>query len=174
MDQSENRRHALDLAAELSMRGSLAADEVIPLATAFWRWLVGPASLTMTLGPIKVQGTEEETGRNATVMTQIHDNEEFDIELAAADAKGANVPDDPANTSDDPTFVSSDPKVFTYAVDPANPRKATVVAGLPGSAVGTVTLGSVVATHAVDVVPAGVATVSLTEGTVREQAPPTA
>lgn len=172
MDQSPVRLHALELAVGLAAVDRLAADEIVSLANDFYKWITGPASVTMTMGPIRLQDTKESTGRNATAMTQIHDNEEFDIELSAADAKGAAVGDDPSSTADDPTFTSSDPNVFTYAVDPANPRKATVVAGLPGSAVGTVTLGSVTATHAVDVVPAGVATVSLAEGTVRTQTPP--
>lgn len=171
MDQSAVRLHALDLAVGLVVNERLVADEIVPLATEFYRWIIGPASLSLAMGPIRLQDTQETTGRNASAMTQLHDNEEFDIELSAADAKGAAVSDDPTSTTDDPSFVTSDPAVFTYAVDPTNPRKATIVAGLPGSAVGTVSLGSITATHAVDVVPAGIATVALAEGTVRTQAP---
>ena len=146
-----------------------ARSEVIKTAEEFYAFLTGPASLTVTFGPIVKQQTQEETGKAGTAMAQIHDDEEFDVELSAADAKGAEVLDREGDTSDDPTFTSSDEQVFTYRVDPDNPRKATVVAGLPGSAVGTITLGSITATHAVDVVPGDVATVNITEGDVRKQ-----
>lgn len=169
MDQSAVRGHALDQAVEVVIRRSLNTDQVLVLATSFYDWLIGPASVTLAYGPIRVQGTQENTGKDGSAMAQIHDDEEFDVELSATDAKGAAVGDRPGDTTDDPTFTSSDEGVFSYRLDPDNPRKATVVGGLPGSAVGTITLGTIVATHAVDVVPAAVATVAITEGTVRKQ-----
>jgi hypothetical protein len=150
--------------------GAARAD-VIATAEAFYRFLTGPASLSVAFGPIVKQQTHAETGKAGTAMAQIHDDEEFDLELSAADAKGAEVLDRAGDTTDDATWTSSDEAVFTYLVDPANPRKATVVAGLPGSAVGTVNLGTITITHAVDVVAADVATVNLTEGDARKQTP---
>lgn len=169
MDQSAARGHALDLAVDLVIRRSLEENRVIPLATEFYWWLVGPASISLTFGPVLAQGTKEPRGRNGSAMAQLHDDEEFDIELTAADAKGVEVLDRAGDASDDPSFTSSDENVFTYRIDSENPRKATVVAGLPGSAVGTVVLGSITVTHAVDVVPGDVATVSITERQVRKQ-----
>jgi hypothetical protein len=143
---------------------------VLATAQAFYYFLGGPASVVVTYGPIVKQNTEEPTGKAGTAMAQMHDDEEFDIELTAADAKGVSVLDREGDTSDDPTFVSDDESVFTYRTYSDNPRKATVVAGTPGSAVGTVTLGNIVVTHAVDVVPGDIATVSIAEGEVRKQA----
>jgi hypothetical protein len=143
---------------------------VIQTALAFYSFLTGAASVTVSYGPIVKQDTQEPIGKAGSAMAQIHDDEEFDIELAAADAKGAAVLDREGDTSDDPTFTSSDESVFTYRTFNENPRKATVVAGLPGSAVGTITIGNITVTHAVDVVPGDVATVNITEGEVRKQA----
>lgn len=142
---------------------------VLTTAQAFYYFLTGAASVSVSYGPIVKQNTHEETGKAGTAMAQIHDDEEFDIELSAADAKGAAVLDREGDTSDDPTFVSSDESVFTYRTFGENPRKATVVGGQPGSAVGTITLGNIVVTHAVDVVPGDIATVNITEGEVRKQ-----
>jgi hypothetical protein len=168
---STDRRLALDEAVKLhqgsfdEMNTTNARAQVIATAVDFYGYLVGPASISLEFGPILDQNTDQPTGRNGSAMAQLHDNEKMDLSFTAADAKGANVPDDPSTTSDDATWVSSDTTVFTYVVDPATPRSAIVVAGLPGSAIGTLTIGSVVATHAVDVVPAGIATISITEGT---------
>lgn len=143
--------------------------EVLKTATAFYSFLIGPASAVVEFGPIVKQDTLEPTGKAGSIMAQIQDDEEFDLTIpSVADAKGAQIPDLPG-LADDPTFVSSDESVFTYRIFTEDPRKATVVAGLPGSAVGTVTIGPVVVTHAVDVVPGGVATVTIEEGEVRKQ-----
>jgi len=142
---------------------------VIDTATAFYAFLTGPASVSVSFGPIVKQDTKQDTGKAGTAMAQIHDDEEFDVELTAADAKGAEVLDRAGDTSDDPSFVSSDETVFTYRTFGENPRKATVVGGMPGSAVGTITLGGIVVTHAVDVVAADIATVNVAEGEVRKQ-----
>jgi hypothetical protein len=144
--------------------------EVLKTATAFYSFLTGPASAVVAFGPIVKQNTLEPTGKAGSKMAQIHDDEEFDLTIpSVADAKGAEIPDRADDLTDDPTFVSSDESVFTYRTFTEDPRKATVVAGMPGSAVGTVTIGSVVVTHAVDVVPGDVATVTIQEGEVRKQ-----
>lgn len=158
----------------LDQYSSQAPDEgrraVLSTAQAFLGFLIGPASISVSYGPIVKQNDQQETGKAGSAMAQIHDDEEFDVSLTAADAKGAEVLDRAGDTSDDPTFVSSDENVFTYRVDPENPRQATVVAGMPGSAVGTISLGSITATHAVDVIAGDVAQVNIGEGTVRKQA----
>jgi hypothetical protein len=142
---------------------------VLATAQAFFDFLFGPASVNVTYGPVVKQNTKESTGKAGTAMAQIHDDEEFDIELTAADSKGAQVLDREGDTADDPAFTSSDESVFTYRTFNENPRKATVVAGMPGSAVGTITLGNITVTHAVDVVPGDVATVNISEGEARKQ-----
>lgn len=146
-----------------------ARAELLATASAMYRWLAGPVRLSLTYGPIVEQGTLNPTGKDGAVVTQLRDTQQFTLTLTAQDAKGAEVLDDATTAADDPTWSTSDEVVFTLAVDPANPRSATVVAGLPGSAVGTVALGEVSATFAVDVVPGAIAMVSLAEGPISEQ-----
>lgn len=144
---------------------------IVETANVFYTFLVGPASVAVHYGPIVKQGSRTPTGQTGGAHVQIHDDEEFDLDLTdVADAKGAAIADRPGDTTDDPTFSSSDEGVFTYRTYSDDPRKVTVVAGLPGSAVGTISLGTVTVTHAVDVVPGDVATFNITEGEVRKQA----
>lgn len=143
---------------------------VVDTANVFYTFLTGAASVSVHYGPIVKQESRTPTGQTGGAHVQIHDDEEFDIDLTdVADAKGAPIADRPGDTTDDPTFSSSDEGVFTYRIFNEDPRKVTVVAGLPGSAVGTISLGAVTVTHAVDVVPGDVATVNITEGEVRKQ-----
>lgn len=144
---------------------------VIETAKTFYTFLAGPTSLSVHYGPIVKQESRTPTGQTGGAHVQIHDDEEFDIDLTdVKDAKGASIVDRAGDTTDDPSFTSSDEGVFTYRVFNENPRKVTVVAGLPGSAVGTIQLGAITVTHAVDVVPGDVATFNITEGEVRKQA----
>lgn len=167
---STDRRLALEEAVKLhqasfdDMNTGFARAQVLQTAVDFYGFLVGPASISLEYGPIVGQSTDLPTGKNGSAMTQLHDDEQFTVSIDAQDAKGAEVADDPTSTTDDPTWSSSDETVFTLLVDGGNPRLATVVAGLPGSAVGSVTIGAVTATFAVDVVPAGVATISVVTG----------
>ena len=144
---------------------------VVETATIFYTFLTGPASLSVHYGPIVKQQSRIPTGQTGGAHVQIHDDEEFDLDLTdVMDAKGAAVPDRPGDTTDDPVFSSSDENVFTYRTTD-DPRQVIVVAGMPGSAVGTVQLGAVRVTHAVDVVPGDVATFNVSEGEVRKQQP---
>jgi hypothetical protein len=145
-------------------------DAVFATALRAYAFLTGPATASVAFGPIVKQNTLEPTGKAGTAMAQIHDDEEFDLVLTAADAKGAEVLDRVGDDTDNPTFSSSDETVFTYRTFDEDPRKATVVAGMPGKAVGTVTIGELEITHAVDVVAGNVATVQIQEGEVRKQA----
>lgn len=143
---------------------------VIATANVFYTFLTGPAAVAVHYGPIVKQESRTPTGRSGGAHVQIHDDEEFDIDLTdVMDAKGAAVPDRPGDTTDDPTFSSSDESVFTYRTNADNPREVTVVAGTPGNAVGTIQLGAAKVTHAVDVVPGDVATFNITEGEARKQ-----
>lgn len=179
-DWSGDRDLALATATELhrdrftlvaAVTGVAAATrELLDTAGMVFRWLVGPVSITLAFGPIQDQDTLEPTGETGSAVTQLRDNEQFTLTLTAQDAKGAAVLDDTTTTTDDPAWTSSDEQVFTIVVDPANSRSATVKAALPGSATGTVAIGDISATFAVDVVPGAVALVNLAEGPVTEQA----
>lgn len=179
MDRSASREQALAHAVDLHRHRfedfggefERAQKELLGTASALYAWLVGPASLSLTFGPIVDQTTHEPTGRNGSAMTQMRDNQQFTVTLTAQDAKGAEVLDDATTGADDPTWVSDDEGVFTWDVNPDNPREATAVAGLPGSAVGTVTIGEISATVAVDVVAGAIALVQLQTGEVVDQEP---
>lgn len=169
MDLSTERGHALDAAVTVVTELELNQRDVLPLATAFYGWLVGPASMSLSFGPIVDQDTNETTGRNGSAMTQLRDSQKFDVSLTAQDAKGAEVLDDASTTADDAVWTSSNEEAVTVEVSPDNPRSATVIAGLPGSSVVTVAIGEISATLAVDVVPGDIALVSISEGPISEQ-----
>lgn len=165
MDLSNERGHALDVAAKLG--GTVAT--LLANATKIYGWLVGPASMSLAFGPIVDQVTEEPTGRNGSAMTQMRDDQKVRVSLTAQDAKGAEVLDRAGDTTDDPAWTSSDESVFTWDVNPDNPREAWAVAGTPGSAVGTVTIGEISATVAIDVVAGDIALVQLATGDPEDQ-----
>lgn len=114
-----------------------------------------PASLVLTTGPVTTQGAPN---------MQIHDNEQFDIKVDAVDSKG--VP-----TADTFTTTVDNAAVVTLVVG-ADSKTFTIIAGLPGSAIITITDGTLSVTEAVDVVAGAVAKISVTEGPVSVQAPP--
>ena len=97
-------------------------------------------------------------------MAQLHDNEQFDVVASATDAKGFVVAD---------AFTAPiDNTAVATVVAGADGATFTVVAGTPGSAVLTVTDGTLTATLAVDVVPGSVALVDLVAGTPVPQPAP--
>jgi hypothetical protein len=169
MDRSAQRAQALDAAVEFHRSAGGDIHVVLTAATALYGWLVGPAAMSLEFGPIVDQTTEQPTGRTASAMTQVRDNQKFLVSLRAQDAKGAEVLDNATTNDDNPTWVSSDEAVFTWAVNPDNPREAFAVAGLPGSAVGTVGIGEISATIAVDVVAGDIALVVLQSGEPEDQ-----
>lgn len=142
-------------------------------AETWLAWLRGPATLRLTAGIVRKQSTGLPSGTPTPQgdTMQIHDDEEFDLTLEELDAKGFAT-----STQTPPTWTSSDETVVPLAVS-ADAKTFTVVAGNPGSSVVTasVTLddGTVLpdTTYAVDVTPAGVATVNMVAGPVRKQAP---
>lgn len=157
------RLAALDQAVRVVASHEANSPEVIELAQRMYDWLTTPpaaAHLTLIPGGITRQGDNQET------PVQLHDDEQFPLSVNATDAKGFAVTDpNLAWTVDNESVVSlqvSDDK-----------QTATVVAGIPGSAVVTLTdsVSGLKVTEAVDVVPAGVALITLTEGTVAKQTP---
>jgi len=137
---------------------------VLATAETFAAWLRGTVSIHLVRGQVVDEATGLPTGTtNGGTAMQIHDNEQFTLTAVTEDAKG---------------FPTTDP--LTWSVDNADAvslvvsddtQSCTVVAGNPGSAVVTVTDGTLTATEAVDVVPAGTALITLSEGPVSEQPP---
>jgi hypothetical protein len=165
MDLSKERDRALGVALELSDN----VTDLLANATKIYGWLVGPASMSLAFGPIVDQATEEPIGRNGSAMTQMRDDQKVRVSLTAQDAKGADVLDRAGDTTDDPAWTSSDENVFTWDINSDNPREAWAVAGVPGSAVGTVTIGEISATVAIDVVAGDIALVALQTGDPEDQ-----
>jgi hypothetical protein len=143
---------------------TIARDEtaIRDSAEVFLAWLRGTVRIRLYAGSATDQTTGQPTGTPTEgVPVQIHDNEQFTLTVDTKDAKGFETPDAV-------TWTSSDETVATITVSD-DTRTATIVAGSPGSAVVTVTDGELSATEAVDVVPAGTATISVVEGPVTAQ-----
>lgn len=161
--------HAVALYTSDWSGGPGADSSLRATATAIYAWLVGPAALFLTLGPVRDQQTGQPTGNNPKGSPmQLHDTEQVDLSVAVADVKGAPISDDSATTSDDLNWTVDDETVATLNVS-GDTRTATVVAGTVGSTVITVSLGELSATLAVDVIPGAAAKVSISEGAPTEQ-----
>lgn len=136
-------------------------------AETLYAWLNGTTRMVVTYGAVQKQTgvfagpitfTEENT-------VQLHDDEKFTLSVRTVDAKGFD-------TADAITWDVDDTAVVTLNVS-EDGRSCEVLAGQPGSAVITVTDAAtdpvLSATEAVDVVPGGTATITLTEGDVSKQ-----
>lgn len=165
VDATAQRQLALQYAVELlSPLGTGDVERVIVTAQALFAWLVGPAFMDIIPGQITDQTTGQPTGTTHTGGTmQLHDNEQVTLAVAEADAKGVAL-------QDTLTWTVADETVSTLVVA-GDTQSALLVAGLPGSTVVTVTDGALSATLAVDVVAGGVATITITPGTVETQPP---
>ncbi len=155
---------ALDRALLLaSYNPGATADNVVSDAEVFHRLLLGEVpgrvgtSLTVTPGNVVEQGEAVET-------VQMTDTQQVDLAVSEADSKGVPLQDTLTWTVDNATSVS--------LVVSTDTQTCTCVAGLPGSAVVTVTDGLLSATQAIDVVPSAVATINVTPGTPTDQPPP--
>lgn len=176
-DTSDSRHLALAYAARLmqaqfdeSTDIEETTGETIAVATAIYDWLVGPAMLLLTIGPILKQGTREPTGREpGGSPMQLRDNEENDLSVTVASAKGNVISDQPGTQDDLSWTVEGDTGVVELVVS-EDTRTCTVRAVDLGSATVRVEIGEVFATVAVDVVPGEAALVTVTEGTPRKQA----
>lgn len=177
-DTSDDRHLALAYAARLmqarfdeSTDVATTGGEFLALASATYRWLVGPAALFLTIGPILKQGTREPTGREpGGSPMQLRDNEEVDLFVSVASAKGNEIPDQPGMQDDLAWTVEGGDGVVEIEVS-EDTRTCTVRALDLGSAVVRVQLGELFATEAVDVVPGEAALVSVSAGTPRKQTP---
>lgn len=168
-DATNQRQHALELAVTLYAPsfGSSTTPQVLATATDFFTWLVGPAFLDILVGTIVDQTTGNPTGTTHSGGTvQLHDNEQCQLTVSEADAKGVAL-------QDTLTWAIADSTVATLQVA-GDTQSAMLVAGLPGSTVVTVTDGTLSATMAVDVVPGSVATISIAAGTPEPQTAPPA
>lgn len=150
-------------------------EAVLNTADTFLVWLRGPTRLLIEFGDIVNQDTSLPTGNTNAGgnAMQLHDNEQCDVTVSAVDAKGFE-------SADAIVYESADETVATVvgATDDDS-HTATIVAGVPGSTVVTVTDptaidpitgAAIFASIAVDVVAAGAVTIKVAEGTPVPQA----
>ena len=140
-------------------------DTVRATAEVLAAWILGTTQLTIIRGPVVSQATGLPTGTpNQGDTMQLHDDEKFGLSVDTKDAKGFE-------TGDSVTWASDDNGAVVSLAVSADGRSCEVVAVAPGSAVITVTddAAGLSATEAVDVVPAGTATIALVEGAVEKQ-----
>lgn len=101
-------------------------------------------------------------------MTQINTGEKFSLEATPKDEAGFEVDVDATFTSSDETIAPLTP--FLNEDGTEDPDKRWVGSGTPGSATITIEVATggdpatLTVTHAVDIVPAGVATLEVTAG----------
>jgi hypothetical protein len=146
-------------AAGSSLAG--AARRVLSTATIFLTWLEKPSFIKIVVGAIIDQKSKKPTGTiyGGQGVMQLHDNEQVDLTVTETDAKGVSLQDTLTWTSDDTAGTIVTLKVST------DTQTCTVVAGTPGSAVVTVTDGTLSATLAVDVIPGAATAITITPGT---------
>lgn len=143
-----------------------AENAIRATADLFAAWLAGTVRLRLTAGPPTDQTTGAPTGAaipEGATMAQLHDNETFTVTADTEDAKGYDTAESIEWSIDNADVASLTVSEDTKSVD--------VIAGAPGSAVLTANIPALglSATLAVDVVPAGTATIELAVGDVSEQ-----
>lgn len=165
--------HAVDLHRISFEPGDDADQAVTRTATRLFQWLVGPATVAISIGPVRDQVTGQPTGNPSKGNPmQITNGEEYDLIANVSDVKGVDVPDDPGTASDDIQWTIDNPDAASLRIS-SDSRTCTVVGGTLGSAVWTMTMGEIFRTGAVDVVHSAAAKVEVTEGAARPQeAPP--
>jgi len=144
------------------------APAVTALANQLLAW-VTRARLNLTVSPITYrQGSvpgPEPTRYTDGGNVQLTDTQQVTLTVQPEDSKGFPTSDTLTWSSADDTVVSLQPSADTLS--------CLVVAGNPGlGVVVTVTDGTISATDSFDVVPGGVATLQISEGTPEEQPPP--
>lgn len=181
-EQSRALTEALMLYREDNLFATLVQDQgatkateaLLASATELFRWLTGPVRFLFIIGPVCRQSDGSVTGRTiGGFPMQLHDDEQITLSVAVTDAKGQPIADDPTIDTDNVSWVFDNDQVATLQVS-ADGRSALVVAGLPGSGTGTVSLGELSATFAVDVVVGDAALVSISEGQPEKQPTATA
>ena len=156
--------------SELISDGTEDADAALrATATTIYDWYVGPVAIYVTIGTVVNQTTGQPTGTilKGTPM-QLHDDENVDLSVLVASAKGAPIADDPFSTGDDLTWEVTDSTVASLVVSD-DTRTCTVRSGVVGSTVLTIGVGNASATLAVDVIPGDAARITVSEGTPYKQ-----
>lgn len=169
------REAAGTFATTLAEPGSQSDTETAAMlerANRFYGWLVGVTRLIVRVGPVVGKDSDVTWPKRSTEegeTVQINTGEKFSVAIDTRDAAGY-----PTDATVE--WSIADETIATVTHDDADDQKGWVISGAPGSTVLTVRVTDVEppleATLAVDVVPAGTATVQINAGpAVPEQEP---
>lgn len=150
-----------EMAEETHGRG---VSTILKAADRFYGWLTGPIRVILLKGPEVEESSTVDTPKTPVpegAIVQINTGQKFSVAIDTRDAAGY-----PTDATVE--WVIADTNVATVVHDDADDQKGWVVSGAPGSTVLTVRVTDVEppleATLAVDVVPAGTATVQINAG----------
>ena len=166
-DDAVLARAAAALTAGLTTGPGTPEAEVLARAARLAAFIEG-GRLTIRPGAFTYRQASADPPRQTTITAggkvQIKDSEQFSISVEVDDSKGFAV------SGDALTYTTSDPAVVSLQPS-ADGFSCLIVGGNPGSAVVTVSDGTICATEAVDVVPGDAATFKITEGAAEPQPP---
>ncbi|MEU4410782.1 hypothetical protein AB0F88_40280 [Streptosporangium sp. NPDC023963] len=159
----------LELGVDREVTERTAQERIRRLADGLAAYVLGTADFRLIPGPVVDEGEDVPSGtphREGIDMTQMNTGHKFSLSIAAKDAAGFA-------TTPNVQWTIDDPAVAELQVS-EDEQTCVVVSGAPGSAVLTVTIEGeneegtepLSVTHAVDVVPAGTATIELVAGDV--------
>jgi hypothetical protein len=169
------REAAGTFASTLAEAGSASDSETAAMlerANRFYGWLVGITKLFIRVGPPVGEDSDVTWPKHSPAegeIVQINTGEKFSVAIDTRDAAGY-----PTDATVE--WSVADESIATVQLDAGDDQKGWVISGAPGSTVLTVRVTDVEppleATLAVDVVPAGTATVQINAGpAVPEQEP---
>ncbi|MEV0584121.1 hypothetical protein [Nonomuraea sp. NPDC050310] len=154
--------HHLQLGVDREETTTEAENAIRVTASKFAAWLAGTARMHLIPGPVVDEATGETIHEGVDPM-QMNTGQKFTVECDTEDAAGFD-------TVESIEWSIDNADVATLQVS-EDTRSCTVVSGAPGSAVLTASIAALglSATLAVDVVPAGTATIELVAGDVVDE-----
>lgn len=137
---------------------------ILKRADRFYGWLVGVTRVSFRIGPVVGEASDVSEPKHSAPegeIVQINTGQKFSVAIDTRDASGY-----PTDATVE--WSVADETVATVVLDEGDDQKGWVISGAPGSTVLTVRVTDVEpaleATLAVDVVPAGTATVQINAG----------
>lgn len=138
---------------------------ILRRADRFYGWLMGTTRSVLRIGPVVGEASDIRQPQHSATegeIVQLNTGQKFSIALDTRDASGYA-------TDATVEWSISDPSIATLVLDESDDQKGWVISGAPGSTVLSATIVDAdpalpPATLAIDVVPAGTATVVITTG----------
>lgn len=161
------REAAGTFASTLAEPGTASDSETAAMlerANRFYGWLIGTTRIIIRTGPVVGEASDTSEPQHPAPegeTVQINTGEKFSVAIDTRDAAGY-----PTDATVE--WSIADETVATVVLDEGDDQKGWVISGAPGSTVLTVTVTDAPdlppATLAIDVVPAGTATVQINTG----------